>query len=105
MRNLLESDIKADMPRNIPLASTMTFEEPIQRLIEAIFVFLVANLVARAKKEISDFRKFLYLSWSWREESNPRPADYKSAALPTELRQHLFEKHLEEMGLVILRIP
>jgi hypothetical protein len=25
--------------------------------------------------------------WSWREDSNPRPADYKSAALPTELRQ------------------
>src|SRR5690554_4886048 len=25
--------------------------------------------------------------WSWRTESNPRPADYKSAALPTELRQ------------------
>ena len=25
---------------------------------------------------------------SWRRESNPRPADYKSAALPTELRQH-----------------
>ena len=25
--------------------------------------------------------------WSWRQESNPRPADYKSAALPTELRQ------------------
>ena len=24
---------------------------------------------------------------SWRRESNPRPADYKSAALPTELRQ------------------
>ena len=28
-------------------------------------------------------------NWSWREESNPRPADYKSAALPTELRQRL----------------
>ncbi len=27
------------------------------------------------------------LKWSWREELNPRPADYKSAALPTELRQ------------------
>ena len=27
------------------------------------------------------------INWSWREESNPRPADYKSAALPTELRQ------------------
>ena len=26
-------------------------------------------------------------AWSWREDLNPRPADYKSAALPTELRQ------------------
>src|SRR6187399_72197 len=25
---------------------------------------------------------------SWRRDLNPRPADYKSAALPTELRQH-----------------
>ena len=31
----------------------------------------------------------LIKQWSWREESNPRPADYKSAALPTELRQHI----------------
>ena len=30
--------------------------------------------------------------WSWREESNPRPADYKSAALPTELRQPCSER-------------
>ncbi len=28
------------------------------------------------------------LFWSWREESNPQPADYKSAALPIELHQH-----------------
>jgi hypothetical protein len=36
-------------------------------------------------------RSLLGLSniWSWREESNPRPADYKSAALPTELHQHI----------------
>ena len=27
--------------------------------------------------------------WSWGTDSNPRPADYKSAALPTELHQHL----------------
>jgi hypothetical protein len=27
-------------------------------------------------------------TWSWRWDSNPRPADYKSAALPAELRQH-----------------
>ena len=26
-------------------------------------------------------------SWSWRRELNPRPAVYKTAALPTELRQ------------------
>src|SRR5690606_35728608 len=28
--------------------------------------------------------------WSWREESNPQPTDYKSVALPIELRQHMF---------------
>ena len=28
--------------------------------------------------------------WSWWTDSNPRPADYKSAALPTELHQHFF---------------
>ena len=27
------------------------------------------------------------LSWSWWSDSNRRPADYKSAALPTELYQ------------------
>ena len=27
--------------------------------------------------------------WSWWTDSNPRPADYKSAALPTELHQRL----------------
>ena len=27
--------------------------------------------------------------WSWREELNPQPADYKSAALPIELHQHI----------------
>ena len=26
--------------------------------------------------------------WSWRRDLNPQPADYKSAALPIELRQH-----------------
>ena len=28
-------------------------------------------------------------SWSWRWDSNPRPAAYKAAALPTELRQRI----------------
>ena len=31
-------------------------------------------------------------AWSWRQGSNLRPAVYKTAALPTELRQ-LEEKH------------
>ena len=31
-----------------------------------------------------------YMSfWSWWTDSNPRPADYKSAALPTELHQRI----------------
>ena len=27
--------------------------------------------------------------WSWRKELNPQPTDYKSVALPIELRQHI----------------
>ena len=29
------------------------------------------------------------LQWSWWTDLNPRPADYKSAALPTELHQRI----------------
>ena len=32
---------------------------------------------------------FCAMHWSWWTDSNPRPADYKSAALPTELHQHI----------------
>ena len=34
------------------------------------------------------------LFWSWWTGSNPRPADYKSAALPTELHQRIVENSL-----------
>ncbi len=38
--------------------------------------------------------------WSWWTDSNPRPADYKSAALPTELHQPIFkEKMVPVVGL------
>ena len=37
------------------------------------------------KYEPANCRLFL---WSWWTDSNSRPADYKSAALPTELHQH-----------------
>ena len=33
-------------------------------------------------------KRSLTFAWSWRLESNPQPADYKSAALPVELHQH-----------------
>ena len=35
--------------------------------------------------------------WSWREELNPQPADYKSAALPIELHQP--EKMVPSSGI------
>ena len=38
--------------------------------------------------------------WSWWTDSNPRPADYKSAALPTELHQH-FNRHLFSCSNII----
>ena len=37
--------------------------------------------------QISLFRTIVPRTWSWRWDSNPQPADYKSAALPIELRQ------------------
>ncbi len=35
---------------------------------------------------LSTLRSCLILQWSQRRESNPRPTDYKSVALPSELR-------------------
>jgi hypothetical protein len=40
---------------------------------------VAANRVRRLPKK--------FVLWSWRRDSNPRPSDYKSDALPTELRQ------------------
>src|SRR5277367_5229556 len=38
----------------------------------------------------ASFREKPMTEWSWRRDLNPRPSDYKSDALPTELRQHVF---------------
>ena len=38
--------------------------------------------------------------WSWWTDSNPRPADYKSAALPTELHQRI--SRIQHPGVLIL---
>ena len=46
--------------------------------------FTVCSLWPLGKPSIFDYQ----LDWSWWTDLNPRPADYKSAALPTELHQH-----------------
>ena len=43
------------------------------------------SLFPLATRELS---RISYDGWSWWTDLNPRPADYKSAALPTELHQH-----------------
>ena len=40
----------------------------------------------------------IYNPWSWWTDSNPRPADYKSAALPTELHQHFTSSNIITKG-------
>ena len=39
-------------------------------------------------------------NWSWWTDSNPRPADYKSAALPAELHQHLTSEPYYNRGFL-----
>ncbi len=40
--------------------------------------------------------------WSWWTDSNPRPADYKSAALPAELHQQFQQRYLSYQNIVHL---
>ena len=51
-------------------------------------IYSLPPLAAWVSALIQEWRK---AHLSWRRDLNPRPADYKSAALPTELRQ-LFSK-------------
>ena len=64
------------------------------RTIEAkLNRFTVCPLWPLGNSPISSFSKIKAyclnsrLQWSWWTDLNPRPADYKSAALPTELHQ------------------
>ena len=49
----------------------------------------IYSLPPLAAREISLKLNCPLILWSWWTDSNPRPADYKSAALPTELHQHV----------------
>ena len=42
----------------------------------------------RGKEKTRNRLRGLKFCWSWRSDLNGQPADYKSAALPIELRQH-----------------
>jgi hypothetical protein len=55
-------------------------------------IYSLLRLTASLPRQLSVVWKrvrsdVLCCRWSWRRDLNPRPADYKSAALPTELRQ------------------
>lgn len=49
--------------------------------------FTVCSLWPLGKPSIFNYQ----LDWSWWTDLNPRPADYKSAALPTELHQRFIK--------------
>ena len=57
--------------------------------------FTVCPLWPLGNTPIFNFTK----KWSWWTDLNPRPADYKSAALPTELHQRLM---LEQYNTIFL---
>ena len=50
--------------------------------------FTVCPLWPLGNSPILNLRPVNAPKWSWWTDLNPRPADYKSAALPTELHQH-----------------
>jgi hypothetical protein len=60
----------------------------------------LTHLVGRMERKLRSQRMFpavfleamTDLGWSRQSDSNRRPADYKSAALPTELYRHLIGK-------------
>ena len=48
----------------------------------------IYSLSPLATREFPHIKLRCQTRWSWWTDSNPRPADYKSAALPAELHQH-----------------
>ena len=56
-----------------------------------VFLFLIKHkrrYSANTKKPGNPHDSWTF-SWSWKRDLNTRPADYESAALPTELFQHI----------------
>jgi hypothetical protein len=78
----------SDLQKGFPLRKTCYEEE---RRNEDFFAAAVCLLPAATSRAFALLSNPSLLLWSWRRDLNPRPSDYKSDALPTELRQ---QKHL-----------
>ncbi len=60
-----------------------TFEDRSQQ------IYSLSPLATRAPAHLFRTNRYIIAkNWSWQWDSNPQPADYKSAALPIELCQH-----------------
>ncbi len=87
----LSNGRQTDSPEGIPME-----EPPMGRLSVSCRTALPTEFIGKmVEKEFKAKKGKTYynlpLSFlSWQTDSNRRPADYKSAALPTELRQHYF---------------
>ncbi len=69
--------VTADL-QSAPFGHSGTYPSEIVKMPDALRI----NMINRTSWKINR-------GWSWRRDLNPQPADYKSAALPIELRQHM----------------
>jgi hypothetical protein len=89
--NIYNSYCKAKMPVLQVHGNFFSFHCPsTSRILSPCMLFGQTNISLYIKKTpltCGTKRRFSYM-WSWWTDLNPRPADYKSAALPAELHQH-----------------
>jgi integrase len=74
-----------------PSITLRHYQKAIPQSIKAAAVALESDLNCMGFERVADLgtTSILLKNWSWRRELNPRPSDYKSDALPTELRQRI----------------
>ena len=60
---------------------------PFSRVVECFQICETRSRISEWRPPAGSSRGLARSSWSWRRDSNPRPSDYKSDALPAELRQ------------------
>ena len=56
---------------------------------KSVFCEYYESIALSTLMQKNNGREFIPSAWCWRRESNPRPIDYESIALPTEPRQHI----------------